>query len=216
MPARRAAHGLIAVFKPHDKLVAAAFFRRIDDFLVGCALFAHANIVHHRKVKEIVVLGNIGDALRTLHQRKCTDVHAAQLNGAVLYIPQRGDKPGNGGLSAAGRPDQCVDRPRGNVQIDSVQYLLVVIGKADILQLDGVIGRQPFRRPWALHILTGQHLRHLAHDGRYLGNVIGVGKGGDQRLHDAEGQNDDREKRLRRQCAVHIKEAAHRQDAEKR
>ncbi len=62
------------------------------------------------------------------------------------------------------------------MQIDSVQYLLVVIGKADILQLDGVIGRQLFRAFRALHIFAGQHLRHLVHDGLDLGDVIGVGK----------------------------------------
>ena len=83
------------------------------------------------------------------------------------------------------------------MQIDSVQYLLVVIGKADILQLDGVIGWQLFPRRRALHILTGQHLCHLAHDGRHLRNVVGVRKGGDQRLHNAEGQDDDRQERLR-------------------
>ena len=75
------------------------------------------------------------------------DVHAAQLNGAVLYIPQRGDQPG---------------------------------------------------------------------DGLDLCNVVGVGEGGDQRLHDAEGKHDDRQKCFCRQCAVHRKETAHRQDAEKR
>ena len=209
------AYGLIAVLQPHYELVAAAFLRGVNDLRIGRTLSAHADIVHDRKVKEVVVLGYIGDALRTLRQRQRTDVHAAQLNGTVLYIPQRGDKPGDGGFSAAGRPDQCVDRPRGNVQIDSVQYLLVVIGKADIFQLDGVVRRQLFRTFRTLHILAGQHLRHLTHDGRHLRDVIGVGKSGDQRLHNAEGQNNDREKRLRRQCAVHIEKAAHRQDAEK-
>ena len=43
-----------------------------------------------------------------------------------------------------------------------------------------------------------------------LGDVIGVGKGGDQRLHNAEGQNDNRQERLCRQSAMHIKNAAHR------
>lgn len=66
-----------------------------------------------------------------------------------------------------------------------------------------------------LHILAGQHLRYLVHDGLDLGDVIGVGKGGDQRLHNAEGQNDNRQERLCRQSAMHMKNAAHRQDAEK-
>ena len=42
---------LIAVFKPHDELVAAAFFRCVDDFLVGRAFFTHADVVYNRKVK---------------------------------------------------------------------------------------------------------------------------------------------------------------------
>ena len=105
-------------------------------------LSAHADIVHDRKVKEVVVLRHIGDVLRALRQRQRANVHAAQVDFSVLHIPQGGDEPGDGGFSTAGRPDQCVDRPRGNVQIDSVQYLLVVIGKADIFQLDGVVRRQ--------------------------------------------------------------------------
>ena len=177
--------------------MAAAFLRGVNDLRIGRTLSAHADIVHDRKVKKVVVLGYIGDALRALRQRQRANVHAAQLDRAVLHVPKGGDKPGDGGLSAAGGAHKSIDCPRGNVQIDSVQYLLVVIGKADILQLDGVIGRQLFRAFRALHILAGQHLRHLVHDGLDLGDVIGVGKGGDQRLHNAEGQDDDRQERLR-------------------
>ena len=137
------------------------------------------------------------------------------LASADLYIPQGGDKPGNGGLSAAGGAHQCVDGARCYIQADTVEHFLVVVGKADILQLDGVIDRQPFHHRWTLHILTGQHFRHLADDGFDLCNVVGVGGGGDQRLHDAEGKHDDCQKCFCRQGAVHRKEAPHRQNAEK-
>ena len=90
------------------------------------------------------------------------------------------------------------------MQADAVEHFLVVIGEANVFQLDGVVVRQLFRAFRALHILAGQHLRHLAHDGRYLGDVVGVGKGGDQRLHDAERKHDDRQKCFCRQRAVHI------------
>ena len=210
------AYGLIAVLQPHDKLMAAAFLRGVNDLRIGRALSAHADIVHDRKVKEVVVLRHIGDALRALRQRKCADIHAAQFDRAVFHIPQGGDKPGNGGLSAAGGSHKSIDRPRRYVQIGSVQYLLVVIGKANILQLDGVVGRQLFCAFRALHILAGQHLRHLADDGFDLCNVVGVGEGGDQRLHNTERKHDDSQKCFCRQGAVHIKKAPHRQDAEKR
>ena len=195
---------------------AAAFLRGVNDLRIGRTLSAHADIVHDRKVKEVVVLGYIGDALRALRQRKCTDVHAAQLDRAVLHVPQGGDKPGNGGFPAAGRPDQCVDRARFNVQADAVEHFFVVIGEADVFQFDGVVRRQLFRRRRALHILTGQHLCHLAHDGRYLGDVVCVGKGGDQRLHNTKGEDNDRQECLCRQCAVHIEHAPHRQNAQQR
>ena len=97
-----------------------------------------------------------------------------------------------------------------------MQYLLVVIGKADIFQLDGVVRRQLFRTFRALHIFAGQHLRYLADDGRDLCDVVGVGEGGDQRLHNTERKHDDRQKCFCRQCTAHVKQAAHRQDAEKR
>ena len=73
------AYGLIAVLQPHYELVAAAFLSRIDNLFIACALSAHADVVHHREVKEIVVLRHVGDALRTLRQRKCADIHAAEL-----------------------------------------------------------------------------------------------------------------------------------------
>ena len=158
------AYGLIAVLQPHDELVAAAFLRGVNDLLIACALSARADIVHDRKVKEVVVLRHIGDALRALRQRQRANVHAAQLDRAVLHVPQGGDEPGDGGLSAAGGAHKGVDRPRGDAQIDSVQHHLVVIGKADILHLDGVIGRQLFRAFRALHILAVQHVRHLSDD----------------------------------------------------
>ena len=65
-----------------------------------------------------------------------------------------------------------------------------------------------------ISLLMG-HLRHLTHDGRHLRDVIGVGKSGDQRLHNTKGEDNDRQDCLCRQCAVHIEKAAHRQDAEK-
>ena len=51
-----AAHRLIAVLQPHDELMAAAFLRGVDDLRIGRALSAHADIVHDRKVKKVVVL----------------------------------------------------------------------------------------------------------------------------------------------------------------
>ena len=61
---------LIAVLQPHYELVAAAFLRGVNDLRIGRTLSAHADIVHDRKVKEVVVLGYIGDALCALRQRK--------------------------------------------------------------------------------------------------------------------------------------------------
>lgn len=65
-----------------------------------------------RKVKEIVVLEHVGDTLCTLRQRQCPDVHTAQVDFSVLYIPQGGDQSGNGGFSAAGGAYQGIDCPR--------------------------------------------------------------------------------------------------------
>ena len=97
------AYGLIAVLQPHYELVAAAFLRGVNDLRIGRTLSAHADIVHDRKVKEVVVLRHIGDVLRALRQRQRANVHAAQVDFSVLHIPQGGDEPGDGGFSTAGR-----------------------------------------------------------------------------------------------------------------
>ena len=82
------AYGLIAVLQPHYELVAAAFLRGVNDLRIGRTLSAHADIVHDRKVKEVVVLRHIGDVLRALRQRQRANVHAAQVDFSVLHIPQ--------------------------------------------------------------------------------------------------------------------------------
>ena len=216
MPAGRAAHSLITVFKAHDKFVTAALFRRGDDFFIACTLSAHADVVHHREVKEIVVLRHIGNTLRTLRQRKRTDVHAAEVDFSVPHVPERGDKPRNGGFSTAGGTDESVDSPRFDAQADAVQYLLVMVGKPYMFQLDGVIGGQFFGFFRAMHILARQHLRHLTDDDTHLCDIVGIGKGGDERLHNAEGKHDDGKECLRRERAMHIKQTAHRKNAEQR
>ena len=91
-----------------------------------------------------------------------------------------------------------------------------MVGKADIFKLDGVVRWELLRPLRALHILKGKDVRHLADDGRHLRDIIGVGKSGDERLHDAEGQDNDRQKGIGRERAVHMKDAAHRQNAQQR
>ena len=61
---------LIAVLQPHYELVAAAFLRGVNDLRIGRTLSAHADVVYNRKVKKAIILRHIGDALRTLRQRK--------------------------------------------------------------------------------------------------------------------------------------------------
>ena len=195
--------------------MAAAFLRGVNDLRIGRTLSAHADVVYNRKVKKVIILRYIGDALCALRQRQRANVHAAQLDRAVLHVPKGGDEAGNRGFAAAGGPHKCVDRARFNVQADAVEHLFIVIGEADVFQLDGVVRWKILRFLRALHILAGQHLRHLADDGLDLYNVVGVGEGSDQRLHDAEGKHDDCQKCFCQQGAVHIEKAAHRQDAEK-
>ena len=98
------------------------------------------------------------------------------------------------------------------MQADSVQHLLVMIGKADVFQFDGVIRRQRFRLFRTLHLLAGKHLCHFTDNNFDLCNVIGVGKSSDQRLHNAERKHNDRQKGFCRQCSMHIEQAAHRQN----
>ena len=83
--------------------------------------------------------------MRFVHSasRQRTDVHAAQLNGTVLYNPtKRAISRAMVDFPLPEGPTRALTVPGAMLQIDSVQYLLVVIGKADILQLDGVVRRQ--------------------------------------------------------------------------
>ena len=49
-----------------------------------------------------------------------------------------------------------------------------------------------------------------------LRDIVRVGKGGDERLHNAEEQHNDRQERLSRQRAAHGEQAPDRQNAEQR
>ena len=83
---RKEFHRLDVYKRQHDELVAAAFPRGVNDLRIGRTLSAHADIVHDRKVKEVVVLRHIGDVLRALRQRQRANVHAAQVDFSVLHI----------------------------------------------------------------------------------------------------------------------------------
>ena len=54
---------------------------------------------------------------------------------------------------------------------------------------------------------------HLADDGTQLGQIVRIGIGGDQGLHDAEGEHNHRNQLVRRQAAVHGQQTADGQDA---
>ena len=97
-----------------------------------------------------------------------------------------------------------------------MQHLLVPVGKAHPFQRNGAVCRQLRGRSRALQLLLLQNVRRLAHDGAHLGQIVGIGKGGQQGLHHAEGKHDDRQKVLHRQAPVHIQQAAHRQHPQQR
>ena len=94
-----------------------------------------------------------------------------------------------------------------------MERFFFTIGKADVLQLDGVVLWPGGGSSGAVQILLLQNVRHLADDGTQLGQIVRIGIGGDQGLHDAEGEHNHRNQLVRRQAAIHRQQTADGQDA---
>ena len=164
----------------------AAFFCRIYDFFIGRTFSAHTDIIHYRQIEQVVILRNTCNAFCAFGKRQGTDIHAAKFDYTVIYIPERCDKTGDSGFSASRRADKSVDRTLFYMQINAVKHLFIVIGKADVFQLDRVIARQLYGFLRSLHILAGKHLGYFTDNGAYLRYIIGIGESGHKRLHYAE------------------------------
>ena len=69
-------HRLVPMIKPLDELVAAALTRGLDDLLVARLGMPHADVFHDCLVKEVVVLGHVGNKIAQLPGRHAFERHA--------------------------------------------------------------------------------------------------------------------------------------------
>ena len=79
--------------------MAAGFFRRGDNLLVGGVRTAEFDIVLNRVCEEIYVLEYHTDLLHEGFQRILPDICATDTDGAAVHIPEPGDQTAQSGLS---------------------------------------------------------------------------------------------------------------------
>ena len=148
------------------------------DFRIGGVQAAHADVVLHRAVKEVVVLRYIGNLAVELLQRDLPQIHTAQGDRAARHIPEAGDELGDGALAGAGGTHQSGDRPRPDVQTYIVEHftVLLLVGKGHMIQPD----TQPIQLRLcrgALQLRSLQNGGNLTHIGTHHRQFVHKGHG---------------------------------------
>ena len=210
-----AADGVVALIQLADEIIAPGSPGYRLDFRIGGVQTAHADVVPHRAVKEVVVLRYIGDLAVELFQRDFPQVHTAQGDRAARHIPEAGDELGNGTLTGAGGPHKSGHCPRPDVQAYIVEHfaVLLLVGKGHMIQ--------PDTQPIQLHLCRGslqlwgvQNGGNLAHIGAHHRQFIHKGHSRYQRSGKPQGQHDDGEEYSCAQTSAAPQQQAHRQDGQ--
>ena len=111
----------------------------------ACLLQPKPHIVAHGEMRiERVGLEHHGDA--ALGRRRVDDVDAIDQHLAGGRILQPGDDAQQGGLAAAGRPDENDELAVVHVEVDALQHIDLAEGFRYILDLEGAQGEVPFLR----------------------------------------------------------------------
>ena len=120
MPAAASDHRIKAVFKPHNEIVAATVARRLFDLGVCRVRLTNTDILPHGVVEQEIILRHIGDKFMVMFCGNIAYICTADSDTATLHIPKGSNELSNGGFSASGRSDQCIDCPLAEGQINTV------------------------------------------------------------------------------------------------
>ncbi|MNV84312.1 hypothetical protein D3C71_1781750 [compost metagenome] len=77
-----------------------------DDLFVGCIVPADGNVVFNGSREQERFLTDIGYAFTQTGKGNIAQIHAVDFDRAVLWIVKTHHEIDDGGLAAAGRPDQ--------------------------------------------------------------------------------------------------------------
>ena len=130
------------------------------------------------------------------------DIHAAHGDTAAADIPEGCNQLGNGGFTAAGGANQCVDRSLAESEVNAVQHLGIMISKVNIMQLYGAAARRLCVRFGAGELRGGKDIRHLTDDGSDLGQIVSELHAADDGCDQSHRKNDNEDEFFRRQCPV--------------
>ena len=100
-------------------------------FFVRSILLADTDVFHHRIIKQRHILEHDGVQRHQCLRIDGGDVHAAHGDLTFMDIPEAGSQSGHGGLTAAGRADQCCHFALFRRESDIAKYgILTVIGES--------------------------------------------------------------------------------------
>ena len=212
VPAATAADRVVPMIQRPDELVAPSGFCYPLHFLVAGIQTAHADVFPNRAVKEVVVLGHVGDLPVQLLQGNVFQIGPAQGDTAAGHVPEPGDQFGDGALAGAGGTHQGGDGARRDVQGDVMEHLTVLrlVGERDVVQMDShtAEGSLPLRPLEFRGIQDGGDLPHI---GAHHRQFIHKGHGGDQRPCETQGQHYNSEEGGGGQAATGPQQQSHRQ-----
>ncbi len=188
--------------------------------VVGGAGAAHADVVHHRVVEQVVVLLDERDACRKLRRGQVVHRHAADAHLARARVPEPGDEARERRLPRAGRPHERCHLARLDGQIDAVDHLFAPVGEPHAGKLDACAGRtsgrgaRRIRRAALLRLVENR--RYLLHHGADLGQRVDEVHGRVQGREYGQRQDGHHDERRRLERALQNEQASHRQHGHER
>src|SRR4051812_21440993 len=167
--------GLVAVLESLDELVRTDSLRGRDDVALTRAGPPEGDVLPHGPGKEKSLLRDDPELPAQALLRHLPEVVAVDRDSSLAGVVKSGEELGDRRLAGAGVPDERHGRPRGDVEVDSVEDLSrLAVAEADVVEVDVPLDRRQVDRAWGV-----ANLRLLV---EHLHDLVEGGDGGEERV----------------------------------
>ncbi len=125
--------GVVAVGLGHDEGVGVGRLRGLHDLLEAGAGPAVADVLGDGPAEQERLLEHDADLPAQVLEADLPEVHAVDLDDAVVHVVESGDQVHGGGLAHAGLAHQADHLPRRHVEVDLLEHgLALVVAEGDL------------------------------------------------------------------------------------
>ena len=112
---------------------------RLADLFVGGVLLAEPQVVGDRIVEQDGLLRHDAHILPQTFDVVLTNIHPVDQDRAALYVVKARDQIRKRRFASAGRTDQRNGLPFPYFEVNAANYLLIIVGKTHVAELDFVV-----------------------------------------------------------------------------